>query len=426
VKALGFAVLMSLLLIRLCDVALSQTVDEEKELQGLGLASYASGDFERAIIYFSQVVERKPKDVGTLSKLGSAFLATNDYAKATETYLKAIEIDSENSLLWHNLGKAAQASGSYSFAEIAYSRAVRLKPDFLRALFELGILYHETKRYDRAIETLNTLVTKKEDHALAHFYLGSCYFNKGDYDRALASFERCIAYSNYGPAYLNVATIHYNRKNYDEALSNLMKAREAGANLAEVYRKMGDCSFKKGWFRQAARSYEMALSEGDHSVYVLNSLGMSYYSAGNPDSAIVSFRKSIDIDSTQAVTHFNLGLALMKKGRYAEAEQEFYRSAGLSNLDFAANIYTQLGVAYYNHGKFPEAIRAYRRSLDVWPYGGLVDYNLAIAYDRWYADKSVALRHYERFIEVAGEDPERRALVETALKRVEELKRSGR
>lgn len=80
------------------------------------------------------------------------------------------------------------------------------------------------------------------------------------------------------------------------------------------------------------------------------------------DSALVQARRAVDEDPELAAAHTALGTALSSVGRYAEAQETLERATSLNPNDWAA--VANLGLIHANQGRFDEAVRLTRRSLE--------------------------------------------------------------
>ena len=79
-----------------------------------------------------------------------------------------------------------------------------------------------------------------------------------------------------------------------------------------------------------------------------------------------------------------------------------------------------LGEVYEDKGLYPDAIREYRRVVDLDPQhtGGL--YNLALVYEK--VDRREAIAQWERYIEVAAPLPSEKDWVDVARQHLKKLK----
>jgi type II secretory pathway predicted ATPase ExeA/tetratricopeptide (TPR) repeat protein len=127
-------------------------------------------------------------------------------------------------------------------------------------------------------------------------------------------------------------------------------------------------------------------------------MGVALYKKGLLDEAIQAYREALRINPEDATTHYNMGVALYKKGLLDEAIQA-YREALRINPEYA-NAHTNLGLSLYKKGLLDEAIQAYREALRINPEYALAYLNLGLALK----DKGLdiqAVTAFENFIKYA-------------------------
>ncbi len=91
---------------------------------------------------------------------------------------------------------------------------------------------------------------------------------------------------------------------------------------------------KAGETKEAAVGASTALmAPADSSGRGENDEGVDHYQQGHWDVAEGHFRKGVEADSTLAVAHFNLALALDKLGKHGEATEYFSKAAELAPED---------------------------------------------------------------------------------------------
>jgi len=107
----------------------------------------------------------------------------------------------------------------------------------------------------------------------------------------------------------------------------------------------------------------------------------------------------------KAVAQANLGVALARQGRWAEAAEALEAAAALdSGGPGAARVQFDLGVAYRHLGRYEDARAAYERALALAPDDVDIAYNLGILYELYLNRPGPALAAYRRY--VAGGGPE--------------------
>ena len=83
---------------------------------------------------------------------------------------------------------------------------------------------------------------------------------------------------------------------------------------------------------------------------IVNNYGISSLLAGDPESAEDAFRRAISVESRDPAYRNNLGIALGRQRRYADAMKAF-QSAGSEQA--AEN---NLGYVYYMNGQLDDAV----------------------------------------------------------------------
>ncbi|PKU21829.1 tetratricopeptide repeat protein [Telmatospirillum siberiense] len=152
---------------------------------------------------------------------------------------------------------------------------------------------------------------------------------------------------------------------------------------------------RAGQMADAERLYRQILDSDPYNADALHCLGIVAYQAGQNDVAVDRIRKAIAINSTAQKYYCNLGNALQKQNRMAEAIKCYQRAVTLKP-DYAVGHYN-IGRMFQGLGQLNEAISAYKQALmhvqnDVDTY-----YNLGNAFrDQGNFDEAVSC--YERVI----------------------------
>ena len=95
-----------------------------------------------------------------------------------------------------------------------------------------------------------------------------------------------------------------------------------------------------------------------------NRLGGLYFLSSRYEKAAEAFRRAIALNPDVARVHFNLGAVLLRLGWFEEARVALDDSIRISPVPQA---YSNIGVAHYLLGRFPEAAAAFQRAVDLAP-----------------------------------------------------------
>jgi tetratricopeptide (TPR) repeat protein len=114
--------------------------------------------------------------------------------------------------------------------------------------FVVGHLYWEEEKYDEAVAAFEAELRIDPENAKAIAYLGDIAMKRGDNEKALKLLRKAAQLQeNVRLAYMDIAGILVDQKQYAEALSALRRAvkldptqSDAHFRLGHVYKLMGD------------------------------------------------------------------------------------------------------------------------------------------------------------------------------------------
>jgi tetratricopeptide (TPR) repeat protein len=212
-----------------------------------------------------------------------------------------------------------------------WKRAVELNPEDSKARFNLALALEKQGQDEEAIIQYKKAVEIEPDNAPAYTNLAVALARTGKLDEAIDGFARCvainpqsaIAQSNLGAALIEKGLI-------DEGIEHCRIALQLDPNFAEAH----------------------------------NSLAMALARTEKLDEAITHLDKAVAIDPGSFEYQYNFGRFLAAKERFAEALPHFEQAVILSRgrepliLEMLAETYSEVG-------RFPEAMQAARRALDI-------------------------------------------------------------
>jgi tetratricopeptide (TPR) repeat protein len=110
----------------------------------------------------------------------------------------------------------------------------------------------------------------------------------------------------------------------DGAITDFDQALSINPGYANALYERGNTYYSKGDYQSALTNYQAALEAGRTDTSVGWNLGWTYYMVGRFDEAIDMDRRVLKQDPSLLGVQFNLALALMTRGDFAEAETEYY------------------------------------------------------------------------------------------------------
>jgi len=193
-----------------------------------------SADFQQAIAFFQQAIEKDPNYALAYSGLADTYALLTAYTneparqvmpKAKEAALKSLALDDKLAEGHASLGQiAAYYDYDFETAEREYRRAIELNPNYapahqwlaehlaamrrfddalseIRRALELdpmsvimnriyADILVDARRYDEAIEQYKKAIELDPNFSTSHYFLGRAYEAKGMYDQAVAEYTR--------------------------------------------------------------------------------------------------------------------------------------------------------------------------------------------------------------------------------------------
>lgn len=260
------------------------------ELYRRGVELFNAGDQQGAEECFRGAMQEDDRSCDPLNGLATILDLRGEHEKAVEMYRQALLISPDNTLVLFNLANTLRKTGSSEEAESLYRRAIQLQPDFYQAWSGLGNLLLQGERAGEAEKALLKSIESQPAQPDALCDLGVLAAREGQPSRAEEWFKRALALDAGHPAALNHLGMLLMRLNrLDEAESHLRKALAAKPDY---------------WL-------------------ALNNLGVLLHWAGRLDESEECHRRFIAAHPENGTPHFNLALALLSHGKFAEGWVEY-------------------------------------------------------------------------------------------------------
>ena len=118
--------------------------------------SYAdNGDYDRAINFFNQAIQRNSNNANYYGERGRAYHIKGDYDRAIADYTQAIRLNSRSAVYYSNRALAYNNKGDYDRAIADATEAIRLDSNFQFAYRERAYAYTQKGNYTQARADVN-------------------------------------------------------------------------------------------------------------------------------------------------------------------------------------------------------------------------------------------------------------------------------
>jgi tetratricopeptide (TPR) repeat protein len=116
-----------------------------------GLGSLWLGNYDTALDYFKNSVEKNPARVEAWIEVGFCMVKKGKNTEAIKAFQRAIQLKPESVEAWNKLGDAYYYEGRYDEALGAYGKAAAISPELPEAHYNLGVTYLELGDRDAAL-----------------------------------------------------------------------------------------------------------------------------------------------------------------------------------------------------------------------------------------------------------------------------------
>ena len=158
-----------------------------------GAAFHSLGQFDQAILCFSQVIESNPAFPDAYNNLGNSLLKTSAINEAKSAFQNAINLNPHYFIAHNNLGKAHIENRELTSAKLHLKEALRLKPDYIDAFMNLGTVYLLSNEFQLALDQFTSVLKIDPNFSEAYNNLGTIHYEMKDFEAAINCYSKAIS-----------------------------------------------------------------------------------------------------------------------------------------------------------------------------------------------------------------------------------------
>jgi tetratricopeptide (TPR) repeat protein len=193
----------------------------------------------------------------------------------------------------------------------------------------LGALRRSQQDYDGAIDAFSRRIALVPNHAFAHHELAEMYFRVGRLNEALAEHTVALMLDpRRADSYVGVAQVHLREGRFADAAAAATRATELSADHKEARYVLATALLRLGRADEGARAlqeYQRLQAEATaqqskrFEIAALRRDAVVSAAYGDHDRAVALLRKALDAGPADPASEIELGAALLRAGKAAEA-----------------------------------------------------------------------------------------------------------
>jgi tetratricopeptide (TPR) repeat protein len=252
--------------VSLWEDVIKKSPGKARGYNGLGLAYFNRGRYDKAIEAFARAIALHPSYGVAFNNIGNAFYRNGLYDRAIEAQTKAITLEPDNAIFRDNRGLSYAATGAYDRAIDDFTKATALDPSYAKSYHNLGFVYHSKGLYLLAIEEYTKAISLDPGNAVFRSNRGLSYAAKGEYERAVEEYTVAIALNpGFVDAYNGRGTAYGLQGRYDEAIADFTRAISLDPGNALYYANRAVALARAGRRAEALVDFQHACDRGSET-----------------------------------------------------------------------------------------------------------------------------------------------------------------
>ena len=377
----GAAVSLALTLVLASAVlpADSSPADAQAEMHLANAARLIrEGDLRNAETELRRAVDLVPDNPAYLARLGQVLGMQNRMEEAARYYGRALKLAPGSVAIRRNLALTQWSRRLFAKAKANLEQVLASVPDDELTRFLLGMILVNSGEYARAVGLLESVPQRVRGQGEAVAALARAQYALGKKDQARATLESMALNRSLPPGdvYACAATAA-NAEDFATAEKLFLSIRSTYPDAAALSYRIAMMQFRSGRIDRSRQTLLEAIDKGRRSGPIYNLLGHCHAARNQLQSAVASFEQAMDLEPAEE-SHYLDAVQLL-------AEHQIWRvliriaEKGVARIPRSDRLYRMKGLAETAMLYTEDAVRSYRRALEINPDSAKANLGLAIA-----------------------------------------------
>ncbi len=233
----------------------------------LGMEYLFMDDFKLAKESFMRCVDFDDQDYSSLYNVIYCFDFLEDFEGAIIYLNEYLDRNPYCEVAWHQLGKQYYAKHMYKEALTAFDFAIISDDSFIGAYFEKGKVLEKLGKYSEAIENYETTIQIEDPTSHAYLRIGKCYEHLGNDEMAKYYYYQTVHEDPLlDKGWLAITDFYYSKEDFDKALYYINKALNIDGENPTYWKKSAGINASLKNYDQADFSFKQAVELGNYEL----------------------------------------------------------------------------------------------------------------------------------------------------------------
>ncbi len=289
----------------------------------LGMEYLFMDDYEKAKRSFMRCVEFDDRDYSSLYNVVYCFEFLEDFDGAIFYLNDYLERNPYCEVAWHQLGKMYYAMDLFPEALTAFDFAIISDDSFIGAYFEKGKVLEKLGRYNEAIENYETTISIDDPTSHAFLRIGKCHEKLGNYDLAKYYYYNTVHEDPLlDKGWLAITNFHYKLKDYEKALYYINKAINIDGENPLYWKKAAKIYLAMDNLDEADFAFKQTVDLGNYELDTWRNWAEVLKRIGDFDSTIQVLIQGLEFYPDNAALTYKLAGIYLKNGDAKEAKKK--------------------------------------------------------------------------------------------------------
>ena len=336
------------------------------------------GDLRNAESELRQAVDLVPDNPTYLARLGQVLGMQNRMEEAGRYYGRALKLAPDSAAIRRNLALTQWSRRRFAEAKANLEQVLASVPDDELTRFLLGMILVNSGEYARAVGLLKSVPERVRGQGEAVAALARAEYALGNREQARATLESMALNRSLSPGDVYAcATTAANAEDFAIAEELFLSIRSTYPDAAALSYQIANMQFRSGRIDHSHRTLLEAIEQGQSTGPILNLLGHCYAAQNQLQSAVASFEQAMELEPAEE-SHYLDAVQLL-------AEHQIWRvliriaDKGVARIPRSDRLFRMKGLAETAMLYSEDAVRSYRRALEINPDSAKANLGLAIA-----------------------------------------------